>query len=301
MWVDKGRKFGLLFIFLLLGLTNYAQVDNYVWTSLAGSYSALIDNKELAKPAFGGGGSLGVGYELHKKHFLFQTGLECAYLSFNNKIDNQQIEYNGVDSEGDNFLFIHQFSKWTNKASLLEVEIPLLFGGQFGKIYFLVGPRLNFTAQANCHASALVSSSAQYDYMFGQWTDMNNHGLYTNRQISGQKKSFSTNVDIGLAAEIGYVFGQSNNNIAYHSRVNYRLSLFAQYGLLNRYNGTSYGELLSYDNIDTWPGVAFDMNYIYASSAAEINDIKLNELQVGVRFTILFTMPKKKICVICRQ
>ena len=85
----------------------------------------------------GGGAGLDVTYSLEYGHFLFETGLDFRFLNSTSddgfmatRIDkNYNAEYN------------YWFDDLRETRNMLEIGLPLMFGAQFNKFYFLWVPK----------------------------------------------------------------------------------------------------------------------------------------------------------------
>ena len=279
-----------------LVLAVSAQTKHYVYIAAAGETAFLLDNNNLAKPKLGGGGNFGFGYELKHNRLLFHAGAEGEYVRYRSGVTDIETDYEGLDTQGLPFIWQHNFHNRIDQADVLNVNIPLQLGGFFNGVYFLVGPKLSLNLLGSSQGVAKVDAAGKYEGLLGPFQNMPNHSFYEDRSLAAPKHDVSFNFGVRIAAEVGYTFPHTDNQPRW---LQYRLGAYAEYGLLNIHKNNILGELVGYRNVDEYPGVDFDLVYVYSST--ESRDIRLNDLTVRVRFTLLFRMPSKKICVICND
>ena len=76
-----------------------------------------------------------------------------------------------------------------------------------------------------------------------------------------------------------------------------RLGAFFEVGALNLRGKDVDGDLVNYKNVAETPGVDFTETYVFRAS--ETKDAYVIDFLTGVRLTVLFRLPKKKVCVLC--
>lgn len=289
---------------LMVGIVSLAaQSVSHIYVSADAGWSGLLDSRRLASPSFGGGGSVGAGYELRHKAFLLQVGLSGSYACLVSGLRDETFHVAGTDTEGDACTFHFRFTERTNTLQTVSLQVPLLLGGAWNHFYLLAGPELTASLYGSGSAAASVETTATYEGISGTFAGMENHSLGKGI-VRSEAKPFSLGLGLRLKAEFGWVFGtQTGRETGFDapkaSSVQYRLGVFASYGLLDRYRPADRGPAVSWHNTADAPGFAFDMNHIYASSAAAEPRVALNDLALGLRFTVLFRLPGRRICVIC--
>jgi hypothetical protein len=125
----------------------------------------------------------------------------------------------------------------------------------------------------------------------------------------GVKTTF--NLDMDLSFEIGGRIGIINYAVGYDvpkRTVEYRLAAFVDYGLLDLHTKGTQEALITPSVYDTDPG---SPNFVYNTTTMvdglTMNDVmstrdfasKVNNLVIGLKFTVLFQMPESGKCVIC--
>ena len=262
----------------------------------------LMDNQKLTVPKIGGGGNFGFGYDLQYGKFLFEVGVEAGFSRMRSQVSDFKRDYNAVDTEGDEFTWHHSFYSRLDEADLVSVNVPVVFGGLFEQVYFLVGPKLSINAWGRTRERSLVDATATYEGLIGEFKDMANHSLYNGRQLSDSWKSYSPAINLRLAGEIGlplnyYISNEPGDDELSKKGINLRLGLFFEAGVLNLRGKDVDGDLVNYENVSTSPGVDFKETYVFRAS--ESKDAYVTDFLAGVRLTVLFRLPEKKICVVC--
>lgn len=242
----------------------------------------------------GGGAGLDLTYSLEYGKFLFETGLDFRFL-------NSTSDY-GFMAQRHDLTYGADYNYWFDDLretrNMLEIGLPLMFGAQFNKFYFLVGAKVHYGLPMG------YSHKGQYDVTVNDpsFIEPYGMGIYDLNGQSKQKMVFRQ-PDISAAAEIGLdldewlqkqpdpkakkakvkpgqrlPFGQEH--------VHYRVSLFAEYGVLNS-NATPKANPVDFasDKVEVQNTNTF---------LAMNGNTKLNNLLVGAKFTIQFEVPGKK-------
>ncbi len=300
----RNYKFILsLFVVLLGTQATWAAVDHFVTvTGQVGEHSWITTTEVVnSNSSFGIGGGVGVHYELQQKHFLFTAGADInpSYSIFS--LRPYQTSFDDVDTENDAMTYTYYFDERKDAYTNLAVHVPVLVGGQFDKFYFLVGAKVSLSMFGRSSATAVVRSEGAYKQFIGTFRDMDEHAYFSD-YLAANKAPLSFNFNVLASAEIGLRLGDGYKATGFgykeKRKIQYRIALFADYGVLN--------------------AVATGSNQLYItpqrfneedmSSGIILNDLLLSEarpnsvnpLQVGVKFTVLFKVGEPKKCVICR-
>lgn len=284
------------------------EVISYFNLGFRAGYAAMMDKIQDGK--FYGAGTLnqsnalqqlkgGVGagldltYSLEYGHFLFETGLDCRFL---NSTSDYGFTAKRIDKNY-NAEYYYLFDDLRETRNMLEIGLPLMFGAQFDKIYFLLGAKVHYGLPMG------YSQKGQYDVTVKDpaFIDPYGMGIY---DLNGQTKQpmVFKPVDISAAAEIGLdldewlqkqpdpkakkakvkpgerlPFGQEH--------IHYRVSLFAEYGVLNS-NATPKANPVDFaaDKVEVQ-----NTNTLLAMNG----NTMLNNLFVGAKFAIQFEVPGK--------
>ncbi len=264
-------------------------------------YAAILNNTPDAHLIGGCGVGLGLNYELRYKRFLFQTGVGFDFLNSVTRLNDfsrtrPMLEpYSTMDYQYD-------FRRYRDIQNMGNLSLPVLFGAEFGKVFFLAGAKLSYPVIGNGKAKTNLTITAIDQEFIDPMQNMPNHHL-TDYKLSGNNK-IAYNFNTSLVAEVGIDLdqwlaykpkrkrGQRNRKKTFKECLHYRASLFAEYGLLNSNNFASNqpanGEWLTFAQ----EGVDANLSASAVASQSE----KLNPLFVGAKFTIQYEVqpPVKK-------
>ena len=287
------------------------EVISYFNLGLRAGYSAMMDkiqpskegmlygagtlnqNNALQQLKGGGGAGLDITYSLEYGHFLFETGLDFRFL---NSTSDYGFTAKRIDKNY-NAEYYYLFDDLRETRNMLEIGLPLMFGAQFNKFYFLLGAKVHYGLPMG------YSQKGRYDITVKDpaFIDPYGMGIYDLNGQTKQKMVFKQ-PDISAAAEIGLdldewlqkqpdpkkktkvkpgerlPFGQEH--------VHYRVSLFAEYGVLNS-NATPQQNPVDFaaDKVEVQ-----NTNTLLAMNGNTV----LNNLFVGAKFAIQFEVPGKQ-------
>lgn len=277
-----------------LGLRlGYAAMMDKINGSYMGA-GTLNQSNALQQLKGGPGVGLDVTYNLEYGHFLFETGLDFRFLNSTSAYGFQATRLDRTYGA----TYTYLFDNLREMRNMLEIGIPVMFGAQFSRYYFLLGAKVHYGLPMG------YSHKGQYDIIVDDpaYIDPYGMGIYDLNGETNQKMTFKQ-PDISLAAEVGLdldewlqaqpdkkakkakvkpgerlPFGRQN--------IHYRVALFAEYGVLNT-NGTPKAN-----------PVDFDANAVEVKNSNTLlamnGDTKLNNLFVGAKFAIQFEVPGKK-------
>lgn len=282
-------------------------VISYFNLGLRAGYSAMMDqingqymgagtinqSNALQQLKGGGGAGLDVTYNLEYKHFLFETGLDFRFLNSTSAYGFQATRTE--QTYGATYTYL--FDNLRETRNMLEFGIPVMLGAQFDKFYFLVGAKVHYGLPLG------YKHKGQYDIVVNDPALLEPYGMgiYDLNGKTEQKIRFKQ-PDVSVAAEIGLDLDEWLQKDADPKKkvkvkpgerqpfgrqhVHYRVGLFAEYGVLNT-NATQQAN-----------PVAFNTNNVevdHTNTLLAMNgDTKLNNLFVGVKFTIQFEVPGKE-------
>ncbi|MBQ3672894.1 MAG: OmpA family protein [Paludibacteraceae bacterium] len=288
------------------------EVVSYFNLGLRAGYAAMMDKiSPAANGSLWGAGTLnqknalqqlkggpGVGldftYNLEYGHFLFEVGLDVRFL-------NSTSAYGFTATRIDqtyNATYNYLFNNMRETRNMLGLGVPVMFGAQFSRYYFLLGAKIHYGLPMG------YSQKGQYDIIVDDPALLEPYGLgihslngQTNQPIKFKQP------EISLAAEIGIDLDEwlqaqpdpkkkkakikPGQRLPFgREHVHYRVGLFAEYGVLNT-NNTPAALPLGFNTTDVEPQ---NSNTMLAMNG----DTKLNNLFVGAKFTIQFEVPGKK-------
>ena len=288
------------------------EVVSYFNIGLRAGYSALMDkisptdkgalwgagtlnqNNALQQLIGGGGAGLDVTYNLEYGHFLFETGLDFRFLNSTSKYGFSAMQ---VEKQT-NAVYSYLFDNLTETRNLLQVGLPLMFGAQFNRYYFLLGAKVHYSLMCP------YSQKGRYDIVVDDPLYLEPYGLGIHELDGKTDKPIKfRQPDISVAAEFGIdldewlqkqpkeVDPKNKQKLKPGQRlpfgrehVHYRVALFAEYSVLNA-NSTPAAS-----PVDFGGGTLVQQSN---TMLAMNGNTKLNNLFVGAKFTIQFEVPGK--------
>lgn len=243
----------------------------------------------------GAGAGLDVTYNLEYGHFLFETGLDFRFL---NSTSAYGFQAKRIDKAYPGTEYYYWFDNTRETRNMFEIGVPVMFGAQFSRYYFLVGAKIHYGLPLG------YSQKGSYDITVNDpaLIDPYGMGIYDLNGKVNQPMQFKQ-PDVSVAAEIGLDLDEwlqaQPDPKAKKKKVNpgqrlpfgrehihYRVALFAEYGVLNT-NATPAAQPVEFSakNVEVEQGNTF---------LAMNGDTKLNNLFVGAKFTVQFEVPGKK-------
>ena len=277
-----------------LGLRlGYAAMMDKINGSYMGA-GTLNQSNALQQLKGGPGVGLDVTYNLEYGHFLFETGLDFRFLNSTSAYGFQATRLDRTYGA----TYTYLFDNLREMRNMLEIGIPVMFGAQFSRYYFLLGAKVHYGLPMG------YSHKGQYDITVDDpaYIDPYGMGIYDLNGETNQKMSFKQ-PDISLAAEVGldldeWLQAQPDKKAKKakvkpgqrlpfgREHIHYRVALFAEYGVLNT-NGTPKANPVDFD--------AKAVEVKNSNTLLAMNgDTKLNNLFVGAKFAIQFEVPGKK-------
>jgi len=260
-------------------------------------------------------GGLGFLYELQvgptyeTTRFLLDIGVGAqggmtAFL----QSGSMKLEKQGTDLDGEAFTYVYEINDRHDKYNNLAVQVPLMIGVQHKKFYMLAGVKLQANVLTKAHTTANITTYGQYEKI-PDLRDMPDYQFFTDHPIS-KSADASLNLDLDASFEIGGRIGVVNEAVGYDvpkRKIEMRLGAFLDYGLLDVHTSRTL------EGFNTDAAYVNDPGYIYQQTTMidnlEMNDImsttdfakSVNNLMIGLKFTVLFQLPEPGECVICRD
>ena len=127
-------------------------------------YSALLHTIDNLPPSAGMNGNIGLDYRLFRNNCIFSIGLEGMYQLSVNQMAGQDVTIPMIDTEGDLFGMHVLVDKSKDLAHMVNLNIPILVGGEWGRFYFMVGPKvsLNMYGVTSSEADSPVCERSVY-------------------------------------------------------------------------------------------------------------------------------------------
>lgn len=288
---------------LLCVLALPAQVKNYisVWGDL-GEATLLTEFADMgAGSSMGVGAGLGVGYELQANRFLFTVGVNANVAHSGFDLSNIERTLPATDTEGDPLNYIISSNSRKDFYTNTSVQVPLMLGGQFNRFFFLVGAKFDVSVACASRVKAEISTKGDYPQFIDPFEHMPEHGFYDNAPFE-RKGKIEFNPNVMASVELGWRLGLIAHGTGFDvpkPKTIYRLSLFADYGLLDLHRR-------GYNDFFTWQDAVIDANAINNIGMNDVLSTSLarkavNNLMVGVKFTVLFRLPERGSCVLCKD
>lgn len=271
---------------------GYAAMMDRINGSYMGA-GTLNQSNALQQLKGGGGAGLDFSYSLAYLNFMFETGLDFRFLNSTSAYGFQVARHDLTYGATYNYLF----DNLTETRNMAQVAVPLMFGAQFDRYYFLLGAKIGYTLMGN------YSQKGQYDIVVNDPAlfEPYGQGIHSLNGQTRQPINFKQ-PEISLAAEIGIDLDdwlqaspdpkkkpkvKPGERLPFgREHIHYRVGLFAEYGVLNT-NATPAANPVDFNAT----GVEVqNSNTLLAMNG----DTKLNNLFVGAKFTIQFEVPGKK-------
>ena len=301
-----------IFFLLLLSLSTQAytrlnpEEHHFIAIDASGSYDGYRSDTVVVSHLSGGGASIGVGYRYYRNQFLFATSLQLKYTYFTLSMSDMRDSVSLVDSEGDAFLLRADATQCRDRNHALHLQLPLLFGMEWKRFYFLVGPMFSVNVFGRTLTDGDITTSATYPMYNGLMVDMPTHNLMT--QSVSHYRDLQLNLDLLAHLEIGWRIGRlpRPREIALSPTLNrYYIALFADIGCLNiQYVGNKENltPRLWHETTSDASGQAFTTFHLTPTMMSrELYGRRLTEYYIGVKFTAALELPQKQPCVICNE
>ncbi len=342
------RKVLVLFSLFILGLSNIsaqektnremvytkpAKVRHYLGGWLYTGYSAMFHSIPQTDVCGGIGAGIGGGYQLRANKFLFNTGIEFAFINSVTKVNNLMGETvvnatnsNGSDGTPINTVMVkYDYRKYNDNQRVGIINVPLMAGMRLGgkyNYYFLAGTKVGLPV------FGFNSSKGKVDMEVYDKIETSTPVLlanYDNRTIKGNT-SYSAfgNINIMASAEIGLELNQWLDKTEKEKKKvknrrekgkmgrrqqfvretpRMRAALFVDYGLTNiNKNQNSGGQSSSvptlFSSANMGNEVTFENHNLLTTNSAFDNgkSKRVNPFIVGVKGAVFFdvTKPKRK-------
>ena len=283
------------------------QMHNYANETEMAKYAGVTGTMEN-KFVGGGGGKLGVGWEMHYKRFMMGVGPEVRVLT---SIDNMSFsepfntDHASVTTWGKDygapFMYQHyNLPAMRETQTVAQVTVPLLFGANFDKVYFLAGAKIGYSVVGSWKQRATMNTSVTVPMAVDDWTDLleqnqvtaelAEHPLY--KGVGNGKHNWG--LDAVLTAEVGVNLNEffsdewNSLNEEKDHPWRFRIGAFIDYGLpILRATGADNGS----PSVSAGAGELKTVS-LHESSAASS---RVSSLLVGVKFTALLQMNKPKM------
>ena len=255
-------------------------------------YSALLNTIKDQKASNGLDVNVGIDFRLYYNRFLFSVGAEGMYAFYANKLDKLDVTIPMRDTEGDLFGMHVLVNKSKDRAHMANVNIPVLFGMEWQRFYFMVGPKLSLNFFGQTSSTAQITTYGEYERYYADFYNMPNHQFASRQPMKSEKMDLRWNFNVMLHAEIGARVGHMTQYTGYRrnpDKIRMYVAFFLDYGLLDVHDGGKGEPMFGYR--ETSEGVQFFIQPLMKSDLAD--EAVFNNLSLGVKFTVAFELPKK--------
>lgn len=255
-------------------------------------YSTLIHSIDNQSAPAGLNTNLGIDYRLFHNNFLLSVGAEGMYGLYSNSLDDIEETIPMMDTEGDFFDMHAVLDHPRDYAHMVNVNLPLLVGGEWGSFYFLVGPKLSLNMYGATSSSAAVTTYGEYDRYYDDFYDMVNHQFETARPISSGVLPMKWNMNVLAHLEIGGRVDDYPDNQGFQARkekVRVYLAGYVDFGVLNLKSGSTGTPLFQYRETDQ--GLKFYVQPLLLSSLSD--NAVMRNLSVGLKLTCAFRVAEQ--------
>ena len=251
--------------------------QHYFGLAIGGVADYQFDNVDKTTSRLGGGAEFGAIYQLQKNRFLFQTGFGIDYSVSVLGVDSMSLSAKMIDTGGTPFTYRGIVYDREDRANVVELSVPLMFGFKVSSFYALVGAKFAYPLMATTRQTALLTTYGDYNGMFYEdFYDMPQHG-YANGQLAKSNGKVDFSYDVRVCAELGgswTLFGLNDAQLA--------VGLFAEYGVLNTLKGGNKNLV----DVDYSKYMNITLNHIYTTMSRNVAVV--NNLHIGLRVALLF-------------
>ena len=292
-------KTEVISLFNLSAKVGYAGVMDKMSSNYANiNQPSELDNNYMYHSLKGGpGAGIALTYELQYGAFRFETGLDFTYLNSTSAYEFNLKRHLESPYSGD---YYYITDKLLETRNIGYVGLPILFGAQFSRYYFMAGAKVGYGVFGN------YKQHGQYDIVVKDDALLEPYGLGIHDvpkiandeyKLSLQQPSLSLCAEFGIDLDEWLQAQPDKKKKKRQTKpgerlpfgreyIHYKVGVFAEYGVLNTNKPT--GALpLTFSQTDPIPQAT--------NSMLSLTDTKVNNLFIGVKFAVQFEIPGKKI------
>ena len=317
--MKKHQTYWVLFLALLLCGSVNAKVNHYVGGfAQVGEWSLLPSQSEYSA-SLGVAGGAGFLYEMQAGknyrplRFLLDVGVGATggMTAYTRSVDRTETMFDQRDLQNEPFDYVYEIKDRQDRYTNVAVQLPIMVGLQYKRFYALAGLKVYANIWTKAYSKATVTTLGRYadfdDFGKNGWPE---YQFFAGEPVrSGMKTSL--NLDMDASVEIGARLGAMQIGSGFDvpkRKLEYRIAAFMDYGLLDVHSSGTKPSVVLPERYDTDPS---SPNYVYKTRTMVdnlvMNDIMstsgfakaVNNLVVGVKFTVLFQLPEQQKCVMC--
>ncbi len=262
--------------------------DNFLcaWGGLG--YANLFHQAPYVTSLGGPGALLGVGYEVKKKNFIFNVGFEFDWKNTFSKREDFIVDVNMTDTEGEDFVYSYNFTKFNDNYNVGYVNLPVRLGARFRSFYFLVGAKVGLNLFATSNSWARIHTYGTYPWSIVPFENQPDH-FFLDKKLSGSN-SFKTDLNVAATLEMGWSIYPGNRKAKHY----YRVGFFADYGLFNIHMNADEGNVIGIPSGGNTDVTDVKLNSLFTSN--QFLDKNVNPAMIGCRFTVLWHVGERHTC-----
>ena len=180
--------------------------------------------------------ALGLGYRYQYKHLLVDVGIGAEYRHrFNGLSGMEDITAVATDDYGTEYTGHHS---WTSRTAVMQhaaIHLPVMIGGEWEKVYFLAGAKMNLDVWGRSQEKGRYTLVADYDRFMDPFENMKEHGIVDKEPYTCSPKSMAIGWDLRVCAEVGYHLSETGHTTGSRSiKPQYYIGAFAEYGVVTK-------------------------------------------------------------------
>lgn len=253
-------------------------------------YSALLHTIPGQRAAAGVNANMGIDYRFFRNNFILSVGAEGMYELNSNNLKAVDMTVPMMDTEGDLFQMHVMMDKSRDRSHMVNLNIPLLIGGEWKRFYFLLGPKVSINMYGSTSSKAEYTTFGEYDRYYDDFYEMPNHQFESGRKMSSSSIKMKWNFNILAHAEIGARIGHMYKHQMFRlnpDMIRMYVALYADFGVLNLHSA-SKTDVGTFGYRETDEGVQFYVQPLMLSNLA--SGAVFRNLNVGVKFTVAFEL-----------
>lgn len=268
------------------------ELRHFVTTHADLGYSALLHDIQGYQPASGLNLNMGADYRVFYNDFIFSFGAEFLYELHANRINSLDLYLPMMDTEGELFDMHVQVDKARDLTHMINLNIPILLGGEWKRFYFMVGPKMSINLYGATSSGAHFTTSGEYERPYDPFFDMPNHQFESGQYMGSGTLPLKWNFQLMAHAELGVRIDKTTFYQVFRRNPDKKrmyLAAYLDFGLLNIHTGGS--GLPPFEYRETDQGVKFFVQPLMLSNLS--NAAVVRNMSVGIKYTIAFEMPIK--------
>ena len=318
-FVKKLLSYWILFpVLLFSGHVNAeVEVNNYVGAfATLGEWSLLPQGNSKYALSLGVSGGLGGVYEMRlgpkycPTAFLLDIGVGVSggmtsYMQSSNMTETLTGQ---TSISGKTFDYVYEVNDRSDQYRDIALGVPFMFGVQHKKFYMLAGMKLYYHFFTKTASTATVNTYGVFEGL-DDFRNMPEYQFFEGVNLSGGVKTHFS-IDLDASLEIGGRFGYYTDATGFDipkNRIEYRLAAFVDYGLFDirrsDMKNVNADALSTPDAYDATYNATTMIDNLVMSDVMSVEGFSncVNNLMVGLKFTVLFQLPKTGDCILCRD